>query len=424
MSTPAHPSRHILLTGASGLIGKAVAERLLRQGHRVTALCRQAGYAQAGLHWQQGDMAAMTAPADWHAVLAGVDTVINCAGLFREAAGQRFDAIHAQAPAALFAACAERGVARVVQLSALGAGVQAGTAFLRSKGEGDAALVGSTLDWAIVRPSLVYADEGASSRLFRMLAALPVLTIPTTTGLVQPIHLDDLADLVVALATGPAAAGRIVEAVGPRAVPWRDYLAAVRAGMSLAPAAVIAIPHALMAPAVTLASRWPGSLIAPDALVMLAQGSTGDVAPAKALLGRPLRDPAGFCHPALRGEALLAAWLPLLRLSLAAVCLWTTFVSLAWPGAGYALLAEAGLPPASYGPLVWAGAACDAALGLLMLVRPSRRVWWACAALVLAYTAFVSLRLPLWWLHPFGPVSKNLPILVAAGLLAANDRPR
>ena len=57
----------------------------------------------------------------WLPRLAGVDAVVNAAGLLRESGAQRFDTVHVAAPTALFDACARCGVRRVVQVSALGA---------------------------------------------------------------------------------------------------------------------------------------------------------------------------------------------------------------------------------------------------------------------------------------------------------------
>jgi hypothetical protein len=62
---------------------------------------------------------------------------------------------------------------------------------------------------------------------------------------------------------------------------------------------------------------------------------------------------------------------------------------------------------------LYRAAALDLALGVLTLMHPRRWLWRSQAALILAYSAIVRLRLPEYWLHPFGPVQKNLPMLVA-----------
>lgn len=413
----------ILLTGASGLIGAALLPRLLADGHQLTAVCRHAGAPAVGLTWQQVDMAQRLQPADWLPLLADVDLVINAAGILREQPGQHFATLHAQAPAALFVACELAGVRRVIQLSALGARLDAPTAYWRSKAAGDAALQTSGLDWAIVRPSLVYADEGASSALFRRLAAAPCLLLPAGAGVVQPIHLDDLLALLVALVKAPSLGARIIDAVGPQPLAFADYLQALGQGMGRAPAPVCRLPDRLAQAASCLAQYLPGSLLSPASLAMLREDNRADVAPIEAILGRPLRAPASFCRPVLHADALLALWLPMARAGLAFIWLFTAWVSLYNAPEGLRLLANAGLPPGSHTALLWAGAGLDAVLGLLTVLHPSRRLWQAQMALVLGYTLFISLSLPQWWLHPFGPISKNLPILLWLALLLGTSKP-
>lgn len=108
------------------------------------------------------------------------------------------------------------------------------------------------------------------------------------------------------------------------------------------------------------------------------------------------------------------------RTSLVAVWLWTAVVS-AWEihGMSPALLsANAWLAPAAYPWLIWSGILVDVALGLLMALRPSRLVYlcalWMTAAMTLL-GGMVDLNL---WLHPLGPLSKNLPIMALLWLLA------
>jgi len=59
---------------------------------------------------------------------------------------------------------------------------------------------------------------------------------------------------------------------------------------------------------------------------------------------------------------------------------------------------------------------------VLSLLRPRRRLWWAQIAVMLGYTAIITLRLPEYWLHPYGPVLKNLPLLAALLVLAAFEK--
>jgi uncharacterized protein YbjT (DUF2867 family) len=109
----------ILITGATGFIGRHICARLLPDGHVVTAAVRDtASVARRfpGIRSVPIDMNRMVSMADWMPVLEGIDAVVNCAGILQSGRGQSAAAIHAAAPRALFDACVARRVRRVVQI--------------------------------------------------------------------------------------------------------------------------------------------------------------------------------------------------------------------------------------------------------------------------------------------------------------------
>ncbi|MDF3839829.1 SDR family oxidoreductase [Cupriavidus basilensis] len=414
----------VLVAGASGLIGSAVVARLLADGHQVVALARRLAHLprHPRLHRIGADLSGWTTPAHWQAALRGVDAVLNAVGIFREQGRQRFQALHVEMPCALFMACERAGVRRVVQVSALGAGPDAATAYWRSKGLADQALRASTLDWLIVQPSLVYAPAGRSAALFRRLAALPLLPVPAGAGHVRPIYLDDVVALLRHALDPHCPGRRAVAAVGPVRLGHAGWLGALRRGMGMRPARVLRVPGWLAGAAAALLGRFPGSLVDRDSLVMLHSDNSASPHAAAALAGRPLRDPGRFATPAERLPALLHWHLWVARMVIAAVWLATAYVCFADLDAGTGLLRDAGLPLAWRAPLVWLGGGLDLALGVLVLWRPTRAVWAAQAALVLGYTALITWLLPVWWRHPFGPVLKNLPMLAWFALFLQLDR--
>ena len=155
----------IMLTGANGFVGNILTRSLLAAGQAVKPVSRREGI----------DFAGMLTPAQWRDHLAGIDAVINCVGIIGETGRQRFDHVHHLAPKALFQACAEVGVRRVVQISALGADERARTHYHLSKRAADESLMRLDLDWFVLRPSLIYGPGGQSTRLFMKLARLPWL---------------------------------------------------------------------------------------------------------------------------------------------------------------------------------------------------------------------------------------------------------
>jgi uncharacterized protein YbjT (DUF2867 family) len=406
----------ILVLGATGLIGRHLLAALHAAGHAAIGAGRKAPHASA---WRELDFAALTSAEAWLRHLADVDAVVNCVGILRERSPGDYEGLHHLAPAALFAACERAGVRRVVHLSALGSAEDARTAYWRSKAAGERALERHALESTIVRPSLVYSADGASSKLFLALATLPALALPAAHGSrVQPVHIDDLCAALLAVLT-MAAPPRELAAVGPRAMSMAAYLACLRGGMAAGAAMpVLEVPMPLARLAARAAALHPASALTPDSLAMLAASANGcntaDPAPMRALLaGRPLRDPAGFAAPAQKPAAVLSWAMPLATIAMAALWLWTAYVSwFAWPHAGsVAWLTACGIPAAWGEATLAAASLLDAAIGCALLLRPRRWLWPLQLALVGGYTVAMSFCLPEFWLHPFGPLSKNLPIL-------------
>ena len=427
----------ILMTGATGLLGSALSHRLADAGHDlVCAGRRRPERLPPRAAFIEVDFAHDTA-ARWAPRLAGIDAVVNAVGIFRQEAPDSFERLHVQGPRALFEGCVVARVRRVVHVSALGADVDAATDYHLSKRRGDDALLALPLDAFVVQPSLIFSGGGASSQAFLGLAALPVLPLPEGgVQMIQPLHLDDATRVLQALLEAPPQAGdavRRVALVGPRAVTLRDYLASLRSQLGLGRGRVLRVPAALMTLAARLGDRFSGALFDSAAWSMLRRGNTAPPADTARLLGHPPRGVDEFIEPAqapaLRLQAQLTWLMPLLRVSMAAVWIVTGIVSLGlYPvEASLDLLARAGVPAPFQAPALYGAALLDLAFGLLTLMplRAGRRrlLWLAQAALIAGYTAIITVRLPEFWLHPYGPLSKNLPMLAILCLLWSLDRP-
>lgn len=421
----------ILLTGAGGFIGSALVEALSARGHEVVLAVRDT--AAAARRWPMHasvavDFAADHAVADWLPRLDGIDVVVNTVGILREHGGQTFESIHVRAPVALFRACAKAGVGRVVQLSALGADEDAASGYHRSKAAADRALAALPVTATSVRPSLVFAPGGASARWFSMLAALSVVPQPAGgSQCVQPIHLDDLVDALVALIESTTTAPPILDAVGPAPLTLRAYLGALRSALGFPRMRTFSVPRWTMRVAATIGARL-GGFVDRDTLAMLERGNCAPAATITRVLGHPPRPADAFIPPgqqaALRQRAQLDWLLPLLRWAVALTWIVTGIVSLwVYPREeSLALLARTGLHGATAVAALHVAGSLDIALGIGTLLARWRR--WSYAAqmlLMLGYTTIITVWLPEFWWHPYGPVLKNLPLLAATWLLYRLD---
>jgi uncharacterized protein YbjT (DUF2867 family) len=417
----------VLLTGASGFLGRHIAAGLCSQGHEV--ICGLRGPSRdppAGCtDVVTADFTRDHEIESWLPRLTHVDAVINAVGIFREQGTQTFESLHVRAPRALFDACLHSGVERIVQISALGADPDATSAYHISKRRADVYLSGLPLFWTIVQPSLVYGPGGTSARLFNALASLPLIPLPRGgTQLIQPIHIDDFVEGITRVLTDGQTLRRVVPFVGPKALPLRDYLGHLRAGLGLGAARVISLPMPLVRAAAQIGAFLPGSLFDSQSLAMLERGNTGEARPLEAVLHHPPREPSLFVSADERAHARVTAqlaWLlPVMRVSLAFVWIFTAIVSFGlYPiSSSYAMLARIGIP-AVLAPLFLYGAATlDLLLGIATLVLRRRRALWLIQAmLIVVYTVLITWRMPELWLHPFGPVLKNAALLAMIGTL-------
>lgn len=414
----------VLLTGASGFIGRHLADALAAARHRVICAVRHMpAHGDPRFDYVQADFTRDFHADDWLPRLKGVDVVINAVGIIREHGAQTFPAIHERAPCALFAACSQAGIGLVIQVSALGADSQAQSRYHLSKRHADDFLRGLPLRSVIVQPSLVFGTGGRSARLFAMLASLPLTPLPGNGGQqVQPVHVDDVVAAVLASLHEPLHRRSELTLVGPEPVSLRGFLALLRAAVGLPKARFLPVPMPLVRTAARAGSILPGMLLDEETLGMLERGNTASAQEIAALLGRPPRAIPAFVQdaPATRLRAQLDWLLPLLRFVIALVWIITGIVSLGlYPVVdSYALLARVHIEGALAPVMLYGAALLDLGFGAASLVLRRRYwLWIAQVAVILFYTVVISVFLPEFWLHPYGPLLKNLPMLAAIWLL-------
>ena len=427
----------IFVCGASGFIGSALVEALLSRGHDIVAAARRPhrqNFPSSHLRQVAVDYASTLDVDRWRTLIHGCDAVFNAVGIFRETPEQSFARVHVEAPRALFRACALEGIRRVVHISALGADESSVTAYHRSKRAGEAALLEAVPSGVCVQPSLVYGRGGTSARLFTTLAALPLVPVPVRgEQQIQPIHRDDLVAILCRLIENDEAPASRLPLVGPEPTTLRAFLADLRHAMRLDAPRFLKVPAWIVRVGARIGNLFPSTLFDCDTWTMLERGNTAVAGPTARLLGNAPRPPVEFITAKeaqdVRVEAQLRSLLPVLRASIAVVWIATGIVSLGlYPvEASYALLARVGVTPAWAPWLLWGAALIDIAFGLLVFAlrgRARRWLWRAQMALIVGYTAIITWALPEYWLHPYGPVTKNLPLLAALWLLDALEETR
>jgi uncharacterized protein YbjT (DUF2867 family) len=344
-------------------------------------------------------------------------------------------AVHEAGPAALYRACAEAGVRRVVHLSALGV-EGATTGFSRSKLAGDQILMGSDLDWVILRPSVVIGRNAfGGPALLRGLAALPIVPVPEQAAPLQIVHIDDLLDTILFFIRPAAPARLALDVVGPHAWRFDEVVGLFRRWLGWRPAIMMRMPRWLAVVAFGFGDfigrlGWQTALRS-NAGAELLRAAPGDPARWSELTGIIPRDIEHtlLLEPASVQERWFAR-LYLLRPCIFAICalFWiaTGIVALG-PGwdHGIGLINEGGVFGRPAAAIVVAGALCDIAVGAAIGWRRTTRLGVTAAILVtIVYAIIGTVLVPRLWSDPLGPMLKVLPILVLhlAALGLIDDR--
>lgn len=202
----------VLVTGGTGLVGKAAVDRLLEAGHTVRLLSRHAEddarQWPAGVEPHAGDISSEKAVAG---AADGCDAVLHVAGIAQERPPElTFQAVNVDGTRRLAAEARRAGAGRFVYVSSLGA--ERGTSgYHRSKQAAEDALRAvDPAGWLILRPGNVYGPgDEVISLLLKMVRAMPV--VPTIGRGDQPFQPVWHEDLGLALA-------RAVERETPRGV--------------------------------------------------------------------------------------------------------------------------------------------------------------------------------------------------------------
>ncbi len=269
----------VIVFGGAGLLGSALVRELLSHGHSVVTAGRSGCDVKVDFRYTHS-------VEDFAPLVQGMDVVVNAVGILIERGDQRFGAVHVAAPRALFEACAKAHVARVVHISALGAGKAEPIAgrLMASKRAAEAALIQTMLvsrgDAVIVRPSLLIDPASRATQWIHRLAGLPLIALPGLlrpgSAMLAPILCDDAAAAICRICEHPKALHRAIELAGPQELSLRELLHEVRHALGLSAALWLPMPWTLLRLVAKLAEFLPQKTISSDGIRVLQAGITSE----------------------------------------------------------------------------------------------------------------------------------------------------
>jgi len=216
----------VLVTGATGFVGRHVVAHLREAGWTVRALVRPASSRRMedadAVEIADGDIRDAAAVA---AAVRGCAACVHLVGLLRERGRQTFRAVHIDGTQHVVGACLEAGVRRLLHMSALGVGRSVETAYFVTKAEAEDCVRGSGLDWTILRPSVIHGPHGDFMiQMSRMVARPgPVPLVGRGLQVIQPVWVEDVARLFAAALGRDVTVGRTYDVAGPDVLTLRVF---------------------------------------------------------------------------------------------------------------------------------------------------------------------------------------------------------
>jgi NADH dehydrogenase len=221
--------KQVCVLGGSGFVGSAIVRQLSLAGHGVKVLTRRRETSKhlillANVDVVECDVMDDAALAN---ALKGSDAVINLIGILHNSKKASFNAIHALLPARLAKLCSKLGIKRLVHMSALQASQQAPSAYLKSKAEGEAAVLRANkdLDITVFRPSIIFGRGDGFINLFATLVKiLPVILLAKPNAKFQPIYVEDVAKAFVTSLYNIDTYGKAYDLGGPKVYTLRQLV--------------------------------------------------------------------------------------------------------------------------------------------------------------------------------------------------------
>ncbi|NNM70885.1 complex I NDUFA9 subunit family protein [Enterovirga sp. DB1703] len=218
----------VTVFGGSGFLGRHVVRALAKRGYRVRVAVRRPDLGfflqPLGVVGQiQLVQANLRYPDTVRRALDRADAVVNCVGILSESGRQSFGPVQAEG-ARVIAEGTPAGLP-LVQVSAIGADPNSASAYARTKGQGDAAVLAARPDAVIVRPSVLFGQGDSFFNRFAALArALPILPIAGAETRFQPVWAGDVGEAIALAVDGRVLGGRIYEFGGPEIRTLRELV--------------------------------------------------------------------------------------------------------------------------------------------------------------------------------------------------------
>jgi uncharacterized protein YbjT (DUF2867 family) len=216
----------VFVAGATGFVGRHIANKLVAHGHSVVALAHKRAdevLKEAAVEKREGSILDLNS---LRSATKGAGAIVNAVGIIKEAKGKTFDGIHRKGVENLIAAAKENGIKRFIQISALGTGTGIDTAYFRTKEAGEKTLSASGLAWTIFRPAMIFGSgDGFSTEMLALMKKGPFIPVAGNGNYkLQMVYIDDVAECVALSLQKPETIGQTYCLGGPDIMTMNEVL--------------------------------------------------------------------------------------------------------------------------------------------------------------------------------------------------------
>jgi len=401
----------ILIVGVSGFIGSHLYQALSQAGHEVIGCRRRRDSCAHGHYCDFNDK-----NFSWDPLLKDVDMVINAIGIYAETKHNSFYQAHVAGAKKLFdAVYRQPSDIKVIQISAMGADQsQPVSEFLASKRQADQYLLKLDISAIVFYPGMVLGEQGRSTLQLSCLASL--WATPLVFGKNKRLPLMSIHQLTerVMQIVQQWPDNHKTEVLVAKPETMESLFHGLRQWLGLTQGVFLSVPVAIWHWVFRFFPKLSMGSFNRHSLTMLADFSQRQYPAifsqsASESLGQFPASPA-YAHY-LRSQILLYINLTVLIL----IWVLSGVSSLVQFELSQALMAPLGLAPGLANAVIIIAAIADMLLGVLLIIsRFRRRVIYAQIFVMIIYTLMVSIYLADFWLHPFGPITKNLAMFTLA----------
>jgi uncharacterized protein YbjT (DUF2867 family) len=251
----------VCIFGGSGFVGRHLVNVLTDKEIQLRVPSRNYERAKEVLVIPTVDLVEVTDYDDFQLdlLLMGMDAVINLVGVLH---GDFYQA-HVEMPQKIVDACLRNGVTRILHMSALHAGLDKPSAYLRSKAEGERIVMNSSLVATSFRPSVIFGPGDSSINLFARLSRLPILPLALPDAKFQPIFVENVVQALALSLDDPKTFGQSYDLCGPRCYSLRE-LVEYSARVTGHDPAIIGLSDALSHLEAAVMEVLPGKLMSLD----------------------------------------------------------------------------------------------------------------------------------------------------------------